>query len=127
MVQIYYGTKRVEAWVENRPAPDGDGYGVKYKDGYVSWSPKQVFKSTYFPIDQLSFGHVVEILKAGGKVTRAAWNNKNIFIKLQMPTKDSKMSSPYLYRNQEIRGKIYLVPWVPNIEDILCPDWTVVE
>lgn len=39
--------KKVEAWPQEK---DGAGYAVKYEDGYVSWSPKEVFEKAYFPI-----------------------------------------------------------------------------
>jgi len=45
MTQFYIGTKIVEAWPESK---DGqEGYAVKYADGYVSWSPKEVFENAY--------------------------------------------------------------------------------
>lgn len=48
MSQYYVGVKIVFAWKEER---DGkEGYAVKYPDGYVSWSPKDVFESAYLPM-----------------------------------------------------------------------------
>ena len=47
----YIGVKLVEAESEQR---DGqEGYKVVYKDGYVSWSPKEVFEEAYKPIDEM--------------------------------------------------------------------------
>jgi Phage protein (N4 Gp49/phage Sf6 gene 66) family len=46
MTQFYIGVKIIEAWEEVK---DGNpGYGVKYPDGYVSWSPKKAFEDAYF-------------------------------------------------------------------------------
>lgn len=58
----YIGTKIIEA----EPAKRGecykgpnmlsveeaarDGYRVRYSDGYVSWSPKEVFEAAYLPV-----------------------------------------------------------------------------
>lgn len=53
----YIGTELIEAEPENRTIPKeycdngnvGDlqqGYKVRYPDGYVSWSPKEVFEKT---------------------------------------------------------------------------------
>ena len=28
-----------------------DGYIIKYPDGYISWSPKDVFEKAYRPLD----------------------------------------------------------------------------
>lgn len=51
MTQDYIGTKQVQAWEQQKES--ADGYGVKYQDGYISWSPKDVFESAY-----LALGHV---------------------------------------------------------------------
>lgn len=49
MTQHYIGCKQVEAWEQDRE--DGaPGYGVKYPDGYTSWSPKDVFEAAYLPM-----------------------------------------------------------------------------
>jgi len=45
MTQHYIGSKQVLAWPQEK---DGlPGYGIKYPDGYISWSPKEVFDSAY--------------------------------------------------------------------------------
>ena len=43
------------------------GYKVIYKDGYESWSPKEVFEEAYYECD--SAKHLEEI-----------WNNKERYI-----------------------------------------------
>lgn len=51
MTQQYVGTKIVTAWeAEKEGSP---GYGVKYSDGYISWSPKDMFEEAYLPL-----GHI---------------------------------------------------------------------
>ena len=50
MNQFYVGVKIVEAWPEMQG--DKPGYGVKYEDGYVSWSPKEVFEKAYLHIGE---------------------------------------------------------------------------
>lgn len=32
--------------------PDDEGYLVKYRDGYESWSPKEVFEESYSEYDE---------------------------------------------------------------------------
>ncbi|CAI9896039.1 crAss001_48 related protein [Pseudomonas aeruginosa] len=55
MTQSYIGTKQILAWEQDR---DGQpGYAVKYADGYMSWSPKDVFEAAYLPI-----GHIGHLL-----------------------------------------------------------------
>ena len=47
MTMHYIGTKQVLAWPADK---DGKaGYQVKYQDGYISWSPKDVFEAAYIP------------------------------------------------------------------------------
>lgn len=48
MTQFYLGVKIVEAWVQEKD--DKPGYAVKYEDGYISWSPKDVFEKFYYPM-----------------------------------------------------------------------------
>lgn len=31
--------------------PEDEGYLVKYPDGYISWSPKQIFEKAYLQVD----------------------------------------------------------------------------
>lgn len=51
MTHEYVGAKQVTAWPQEK---DGKpGYAVKCADGYISWSPKDVFEATYIDI-----GHV---------------------------------------------------------------------
>lgn len=48
----YVGTKQVTAWEEEK---DGAaGYAVKYADGYISWSPKDIFEDAYINIGHVS-------------------------------------------------------------------------
>lgn len=52
MTHEYIGTKQVTAWPEDK---DGkSGYGIKYADGYISWSPKDVFEDSYIDIGHVS-------------------------------------------------------------------------
>ena len=47
--KTYIGSKLIDAWPKNK---DGkEGYGVRYEDGYISWSPKDVFEKAYRIID----------------------------------------------------------------------------
>ena len=48
-MQNYIGTKLIKA--EPMEKDGKHGYQVKYDNGYVSWSPKEVFEKAYFKID----------------------------------------------------------------------------
>lgn len=44
-MDIYIGCKIIQA--ERQDRDDEEGYKVIYSDGYVSWSPKNVFEEFY--------------------------------------------------------------------------------
>ena len=78
MTAEFIGVKRVTAWPEKK---DGKaGYAVKYSDGYISWSPADVFERSYFRLteddgskilefDVTRFFDKVESLTMGEKTT----------------------------------------------------------
>ncbi len=119
MTQYYYGTKLIEAWASEK---DGkEGYQVKYKDGYLSWSPKDVFEEAYQPLDALSFGHALEVLKSGGKVARSGWNGKNMYLFFKQG------NLPYLPYLVMCTVQQEFVPWLASQTDVLANDWQVVK
>lgn len=79
----------------------------------------------------MNFGEALEALKTGERVSRAGWNGKGIFIELQMPDTNSKMTSPYVFidttglQTDNPGAPKSLVPWVPSQTDMLADDWQV--
>lgn len=71
----------------------------------------------------MNFGEAIAELKSGGKVGRSGWNGKNMWLKLQIPDQNSKMTLPYIYM-YTAQGD--LVPWLANQTDMLAEDWEVV-
>ncbi len=77
----------------------------------------------------MNFGQALEELKNGGKVARAGWNGKGIFIELQRPDANSKMTHPYIYINttglqtDNQYAPKNLVPWLASQTDMLAEDW----
>lgn len=81
-MQIFIGTKIVKAIpmtrgdaelklkrnVGGEALREADGYFVEYKDGYQSWSPKDVFESAYRQIDGMTFSQALEAMMSGLKV-----------------------------------------------------------
>lgn len=60
--------------------PNREGYMVQYEgDGYISWSPKEIFEAAYRRTDELTFGQAIEAAKAGKKVARSGWNGQNVY------------------------------------------------
>lgn len=148
----YIGTKIVKAWPCYRVTPkDGnfayanlgdvvttggkieDGYRVQYEDGYLSWSPKDVFEKAYRLTDGMSFGLAIEAAKQGKKIARAGWNGKGIYLELQVPDEHSKMTLPYIYivtsglitDNPDAPKGV--CPWLASQTDMLADDWFIVE
>lgn len=140
---------------------DDEGYLVEYIDGgkanteqyqgYVSWSPKDVFERAYRPVDGLTFGLAIEALRSGKKVARAGWNGKGMWLRFidpyaQHPDSiagrcDGVRTNPYFKaadNNAEAQGTMLpwigmktsddkFVPWLASQTDMLAEDWTIVE
>lgn len=71
----------------------------------------------------MEFGKAVEALKEGHRVTRTGWNGKGMWLALQRPDPDSKMTLPYIYMKTATDD---MVPWLASQTDILAEDWGVV-
>jgi hypothetical protein len=69
------------------------------------------------------FGLALVYLKRGGKVTRKGWNGKGMWLNLQVPDPNSKMTLPYIYMKTADEN---LVPWLASQTDILAEDWVQV-
>lgn len=70
-----------------------------------------------------NFSEALNRLKNGYNVSRQGWNGKDMWISLQVPDANSKMSLPYLYMYTADKK---LVPWLASQTDILADDWNVV-
>ena len=128
--------------------PGKPGYLVEYLDGgepnderhegYISWSPADVFNMAYRPTAGMSFSAAIEAVKIGCRVAREGWNGRDMFIFL-VPGSHFQVNRPPLlgiypegtaidYRPHiDMRtadGEI--VPWVASQSDLLCDDWSVV-
>ena len=85
------------------------------------------------PNEGLNFSIALEAIKNGDKVARAGWNGKGIFIEMQVPNENSKMTSPYIYidttglQTDNPDAPKSLVPWLASQTDLLAIDWQVVE
>lgn len=117
------------------------GYKVIYEDGYVSWSPKNVFEKAYRIIDGLTFGLAIESVKLGKKLARMEWNGKDMYIQLQagrtlgVPLDGDIPGNMFPFIAMKVSGNskqlgkdcIDLVPWVASQTDILAEDWYVID
>jgi hypothetical protein len=80
--------------------------------------------------ETLTFGQAIEALKQDKRVHRSGWNGVGIFLELQWPDENSKMSQPYIYIDttglitdnpDAQKGR---VPWLASQTDMLAEDWT---
>ena len=144
-MQTYLGVKVVGAEPEPAPVKMGEyeagteGYKIIYPDGYISWSPKEVFEEAYRPIDKLTLGLAKEAMNKGKKVARAGWNGKDMFI-FKVPGSTFKVSRPPLLgifpEGTEVNYHSHIdmktadgqiVPWLCSQTDMEAEDWMIVE
>lgn len=69
-------------------------------------------------------GWAVKEMQNGAKVARSGWNGKNMYLELQVPDTNSKMTLPYVYM-RTVQGD--LVPWLCSQTDLLATDWAIAQ
>lgn len=78
---------------------------------------------------QFDFGDALAHLKDGLRVAREGWNGKGMWVEMQRPDINSKITLPYLYLNYPIDALNTpgaRVPWLASQTDILAEDWILV-
>lgn len=133
---------------------DDEGFLVEYTDGgkantaeyegYVSWSPKDVFERAYNEVDDigfgLNFGDALKMLEHGLKVARAGWNGAGMFVYYvpanEYPANGNTLGTMTgMFKDDMVPYRAYIamktaqndvVPWVASQTDILAKDWVVV-
>lgn len=71
-----------------------------------------------------TIGWAVKQLQNGDRVARSGWNGKGMWLELQRPDENSKMTLPYVYMSTA-QGD--LVPWLCSQTDLLATDWELAE
>jgi hypothetical protein len=77
--------------------------------------------------EKMTIGDAVKAMQKGGKVCRAGWNGKDMWVALLRPTPApgvTYMTEPYVYMKTAQGG---LIPWLCSQADLLADDWEVVE
>lgn len=83
--------------------------------------------------ETFNFGEAIKYLKRGFKVARKGWNGKGIYLEMQKPDENSKMTLPYIYivTNTLVSDNPHaprgIVPWLASQTDMLCEDWVFVD
>lgn len=80
----------------------------------------------------MNFSEALTALKEGKKLFREGWNGKGMWIEIQHPDIDSKMTRSYVFMslpsgstNQmgELGNVLQRVPWLCSQTDLLSEDW----
>ena len=114
-----------------------DGYKVVYPDGYVSWSPKDVFEEAYRETTGMNFGLAIEALKKGLRVARNGWNGKGMYVFLAYEADFVTDADLSAFDQLEVEVGDMLVMktaqntfqpgWLASQSDMLADDWYIVE
>lgn len=162
-MKLYYGTKLIKAqpmtlgaykdyreWdIPEDEDPETAGYLVEYTngeggnhvahEGYISWSPAQVFESSYQPTEALDFGHALHAMKDGARILRDGWNGKNMWLALIDAENYTIHQAPYGDGQDSEEGDVKgllpwigmrtadgkFVPWLASQSDLLAEDWRI--
>lgn len=68
--------------------------------------------------EKLDFGDAIKLMVLGAWVKLPHWS-EDVYISIQFPTDDSKMSAPYFY----VTSRYGCVPWIPTMIEMLSNDW----
>ncbi len=68
----------------------------------------------------MNFSEALISLKQGKNIKRQGWNGKGMWLGLQRPDLNSKMTLPYIFMKTASND---LVPWLASQTDILGEDW----
>lgn len=150
-MEQFIGTKIVKAepmrrsaWHESKgwPIPiedgwDGEGYKVRYQDGYESWSPKEAFEAAYRQTDGLNFGLALEAAKKGMRIARKGWNGKGMYVFLvhgmdfhtnadlsELDDQDVEVLDCLVIRTA---AGAFCPGWLASQTDMLADDWYIVQ
>lgn len=121
-------------------------------EGYISWSPMDVFHRAYRPVNGMTFGLALEALKTGRKVCRSGWNGKGMWLSLSSSQGNALASARNIPADafwsennrayaQERGGFATVLPcitmktatgeilmgWLASQTDMLAEDWEIVE
>ena len=83
-------------------------------------------------IYKMDFSDALIGLKENSKLTRKGWNGKGMWIELQTPDENSKMTKPYVYmcipkgstkQFGDESKETDRIPWLVSQTDLLAEDW----
>lgn len=69
-------------------------------------------------------GWAVKQMHNGNAVTRRGWNGKGMYVAIQRPDPQSKMTLAYVFMNT---AQAQRVPWLCSQADLLASDWEIAD
>lgn len=81
-----------------------NGYLVEYKDGYKSWSPKDVFEESYREVGSVDFGGAIDLLMKALKYLEDNMEQNN---KQTMP--DFELGNLYVFNEEDEDGELTII------------------
>ena len=130
---------------------EDEGYVITYRKGepneYVSWCPKAEFEAVSRPVDGMTFGEAIELMKRGKKVARAGWNGKGMWLSVPLNDGPKEISATGIWGKpnaeyaEQNGGTVKVLPyvtmktadgcivmgWLASQTDMLAEDWQIVE
>ena len=156
MTRIEYNNYRGwELPEDEKHLANENGFLVEYLDGgktnhpdhegYISWSPEDVFNNAYKASGEMSFGIAIEAAKRGYKVARKGWNGKGMWVIYNPGSKGEThaMFEGSVYKNHGVdeceilphfdmytvnaSGRRAMLPgWLASQSDIDSNDWEII-
>jgi len=121
---------KLRGWkIPENEDPEKEGYLVVYPDGYMSWSPKEVFEEAYRRINYMTFGLAIEAMKKGNKVARVGWNGKGMWIVISDGYKNLNVEQVWNEHNKQIAvangGTVDIAPYITmkTADNKVQPGW----
>ena len=130
---------------------DGGKANTPGYQGYVSWSPADVFVRAYRVTTGMTFGLALEALKLGHKVARTGWNGKGMWLSLscdesrmvhannfwsknnaeyarQQPGEMAEVLPCITMKTTNAQGRVaILMGWLASQTDMLSEDWEILK
>lgn len=78
----------------------------------------------------MNFSTALEKIKEGVKLQREGWNGKGLWLEIQRPDVNSKMTLPYIFMSYPSDAKTTpgcRVPWLASQTDLLAEDWQTIN
>lgn len=117
---------------------DGGQANTEEYDGYVSWSPSDVFDRAYSASGNMTFGDAIVLARAGKRIARSGWNGSGMFAYIvsadHYPAKMPQIKGyfegdmvPYREYWALKTAQEDVAAWTPSGTDTLASDWCVVD